>query len=345
MIRPITVLTFLMACGSGLYLYSEKHDVQVLDHTIEKTVQQTEALRDQSRVLATEWTTLNAPERLRDYADKYLTLKSIQPTQFTSLADLDKRLPAIETPAPPAEDGQPLASTTDSDADATAPAVASADGASTDGTSADGPPRPPVSPSTAPQSAVASVEPLHGAPAATPPASPRQAVASVESPRAAPAAEPVATPQQAVASAESLRPPSRTGAGTPNGASSVAMGIAPTISQLPLQAMGRTSDRRTVTAARTQETRATEPRLADARPTEPIWSERQPVAPRPVRPARNPPLQAAANRPEPYYRAPVSAQPTPVAAPYGGSLLGMARSAPPAPRPTPVNATNWYNAN
>jgi hypothetical protein len=35
----------------------------------------------------------------------------------------------------------------------------------------------------------------------------------------------------------------------------------------------------------------------------------------------------------------------PVAAPYGGSLLGMARNAPPAPRPTPVNATNWYNAN
>jgi hypothetical protein len=31
-------------------------------------------------------------------------------------------------------------------------------------------------------------------------------------------------------------------------------------------------------------------------------------------------------------------------APYGGSLLGMARgSMPPAPRPTPVNAT--YNAN
>ena len=55
-------------------------------------------------------------------------------------------------------------------------------------------------------------------------------------------------------------------------------------------------------------------------------------------------MQAAANRPEPY-RAPVSAQPMPVAAPYGGSLLGMARSAPPAPRPTPVNATNWYNAN
>jgi hypothetical protein len=337
MIRPITVLTFLMACGSGLYLYSEKHDVQVLDRTIEKTVQQTDALRDQSRVLATEWTTLNAPERLRDYADKYLTLKSIQPTQFTSLADLDKRLPAIETP-PPAEDGQPLASTTDSDADAAMPSVASTEGLPSPPVPP-GPSVPPGLPTPSP-AAVASVEPTHNTPVATPPMSSRQAVASVESPHATQAAEPSAVPQQAVASAESPRALARMGAGVPT----VATGIAPAVSQPPLQAMGKTPDRRPAMAARTPDMHVNEPKLADARPSEPAWAERQPVAPRPVRPIQNPPMQAAANRPDPY-RAPVSAQPMPVAAPYGGSLLGMARSAPPAPRPTPVNATNWYNAN
>ena len=65
MIRPLTIATFLLACGSGLYLYESKHEVQLLDRTIEKTVHDTTALREQSRLLAAEWTMLNDPERLR----------------------------------------------------------------------------------------------------------------------------------------------------------------------------------------------------------------------------------------------------------------------------------------
>jgi hypothetical protein len=326
MIRPITVMTFLMACGSGLYLYTEKHDVQVLDRTIEATVRQTDAYRDQSRVIATEWTTLNAPERLRDYSDKYLTdglaLKSIQPTQFTSLADLDKRLPAVEMPpAPTADDGLTVASTTDSDADA--PATPPTEDL----------PRPPL-PVAMPQTAVASVEPSRTVqPDATRSDAPRSDM-------------PVK--QEAVASAEPPRALARVGAAN----------LAPAVSQPPLQAM-KTSDRRPAAAARAPdvrqaepklaepklaEPRLAEPRLADARPTEPTWAERQQVVPRPTRPTPNPPLQAAM-RPEPY-RAPVAAQPMPVSAPYGGSMLGMARSYPSAPRPTPVaSGSTWYNAN
>ncbi len=101
MIRPITVATFLMACGSGLYLYQEKHEVQLLDRTIEKTVHETAGLREQSRVLAAEWTMLNDPERLRQYSDKYLVMKSIAPPQFTSLASLDSRLPPVAPETPP----------------------------------------------------------------------------------------------------------------------------------------------------------------------------------------------------------------------------------------------------
>ena len=36
MIRPLTIVTFLMACGSGLYLYQSKHAAQVLDRDIER---------------------------------------------------------------------------------------------------------------------------------------------------------------------------------------------------------------------------------------------------------------------------------------------------------------------
>ncbi|MDR3538840.1 MAG: hypothetical protein P4L71_20265 [Acetobacteraceae bacterium] len=95
MIHPVTCICFVMALGSGLYLYQSKHDAQVLDRTIEKTVHDTDQIRDQTRALRTEWTLLNEPERLRQLAEQYLpNLKPVAPPQFTSLADLDSRLPA-----------------------------------------------------------------------------------------------------------------------------------------------------------------------------------------------------------------------------------------------------------
>jgi hypothetical protein len=103
MIRPFTVLCFLLACGSGLYLYQSKHRVQMLDREIERTVHATEALRDQSRLLGAEWMLLNDPERLRALADQFLTLKTVTPTQFTTLADLDHRLPPVRSPDAPLE--------------------------------------------------------------------------------------------------------------------------------------------------------------------------------------------------------------------------------------------------
>ena len=95
MIRPITCVCFLLACGSGLYLYQAKHRVQVLDRQIEQTVQATDTMREQTRVLHAEWTLLNDPERLQALAEQFLTLKTVAPSQFTSMADLDSRLAAL----------------------------------------------------------------------------------------------------------------------------------------------------------------------------------------------------------------------------------------------------------
>ena len=131
MIRPLTCLTFLVACGSGLYLYQSKHQVQLLDRQIEKAVHETDALREQSRALRAEWMLLNDPERLRQFADEYLSLKPIMPTQFTSMAELDSRLPPPTPNPPPAE--VPVAAASDAvppDAAtvaAAAPATADAD--------------------------------------------------------------------------------------------------------------------------------------------------------------------------------------------------------------------------
>ncbi len=101
MIRPITCVTFLLACGSGLYLYQTKHKVYVLDSQIEQVVRQTEQLREQTRVLHASWTLLDQPERLRQLAGQFLTLQPITPSQFASAADLDSRLPPV--PPPPSE--------------------------------------------------------------------------------------------------------------------------------------------------------------------------------------------------------------------------------------------------
>jgi hypothetical protein len=102
MIRPFTMVCFVLACGSGLYLYQAKHRVQVLDHEIEKTVRATEELRENIRVLHAEWTLQNDPQRLQVLADQFLALKTVAPGQFTSLAELDSRLPPVPQPEAPA---------------------------------------------------------------------------------------------------------------------------------------------------------------------------------------------------------------------------------------------------
>lgn len=116
MIRPLTIICFLLACGSGLYLYQTKHRVQMLDRQIEETVHATDVLREQTRVLHAEWTLQNDPQRLQALADQFLTLKTVQPGQFTSMADLDGRLPAVAAPVPtppPAPEQAPIAKAPD----------------------------------------------------------------------------------------------------------------------------------------------------------------------------------------------------------------------------------------
>jgi hypothetical protein len=108
MIRPFTCVCFLLACGSGLYLYQAKHRVQMIDREIEKIVHATEELRGQTRVLHAEWTLQSDPQRLQALADQFLSLKTVMPGQFTSMAELDGRLPAVRAPEPPPAEPQPV---------------------------------------------------------------------------------------------------------------------------------------------------------------------------------------------------------------------------------------------
>jgi len=132
MIRPFTCLCLAAACGSGLYLYSEKHRTALLDRQISGVIHQTEAARARTGLLRAEWALLNEPGRLQDMADKYLALKPMAPTQFVQLSDLAGHLPAPE-----------------------AANVAAADEAGDDGSAPDAPTAAPVADAAAPADAAA----------------------------------------------------------------------------------------------------------------------------------------------------------------------------------------------
>ncbi len=321
MIRPITIVTFLMACGSGLYLYQSKHEVQLLDRTIEKTLHDTGALREQSRLLATEWNMLNDPERLRQFSDTYLSLKSINPAQYTSLNDLGSRLPAPQIEAPPAAEAPLTLLSTAAPAaplagDDAAQAAAETEAAA-GGEALPVPPIPLVRP----------------APAVTPAAHPIEARIAMSRPVAVapvssdarPADVRSAEPRQADVHAVEPKAQPRVTEARPEVRAQAAAPPRPIVLAAP------------------------RPQPAYSQPAQVAVSSPGPAqAPVPFRqPVQVAPVKFAPVKFAPVQAAPVQAAPTQAAqapAPFSGSLLGMARrSMPPAPRPVPVSAT--YNAN
>lgn len=104
MIRPLTFLCMAAAFGSGLYLYSAKHEAALLDREIARTIRATQAAWERTGLLKAEWALVNEPGRLQDLSDRYLQLKPMAPTQFVRLTDLGSRLPA---PAPYVEPKEP----------------------------------------------------------------------------------------------------------------------------------------------------------------------------------------------------------------------------------------------
>ena len=117
MIRPLSLLCVLLAAGSGLYLYQAKQHGRMLDQQIRETRELTERTRQRIEVLRADYTLLNDPSRLAELVGANLPdLKPTQPAQWTSMADLDKRLPPVggakpaAEPAPLTEEGPPVAS-------------------------------------------------------------------------------------------------------------------------------------------------------------------------------------------------------------------------------------------
>jgi hypothetical protein len=149
MIRPFTIFCALLAGGSGLFLYTKKHETTVLDQQITKIVQDSERVRQQSAMLRTEWALLNQPDRLSALSTRLLPdLHPMAPAQFVRLASLDGTLPAPGSKALAPDPRAPL-----SDDISRANAAAKSDAAS-------GPALPAHSEPAPPPVAVASARPM-----------------------------------------------------------------------------------------------------------------------------------------------------------------------------------------
>jgi hypothetical protein len=154
--------------------------------------------RSRAGVLQAEYALLNDPSRLSDLAGEHLaSLKTTAPTQFTSWADFEKRLPPVGAPvveAPPLEPEAPSAKlpepAPEAKPEAAQPAVASA--------------AHPAQPAAAPRPAPMQAALLAPRPASTP-VSLTASLSPAASPPAAPA-RPVA-PRPVAVSAHPAPPP------------------------------------------------------------------------------------------------------------------------------------------
>ena len=308
MTPPVTGISLVLAVAAVLYTYQSKHEADLIERDIKKIVRETQELRDKTRVLNTEWTLRGNPERLGPYVKQYLTLKPLDPGQFTSFAELTGRLPAPRAMAP-----APVGGTDTTDEPETQPIggrLPAADSADSDTDTAEQLPIPPL-PVPPPPVTIALASPAP-APAAPSPV-------AVPLAKAPPPPAVIAPPPKPMMAAAEPRPAPRP------------------IELRPVEPK--------ITEARAPEARAPEPRPAAPRPMQPaaappIQASMQPpiqaqMQPMPVR--TPPPVQMQA-APRPAY----AAQPN-----YGGSMLGMAHAGGgvPAPSPMPVSTAAWSNGN
>jgi hypothetical protein len=332
MIRPITVICWILALGAGLYLYRAKHEVELMDKHIEQVARETNDIRAESRHFLDEWIRLGEPEQLRKYSDEYLGLKAVMPTQFVRLSDLPAHLPA------------PRADPVDGTVEATAQPEASpaAPGEDADEASSDELPVPPIPP--APTVLTAVTLPAVTAHAATAPAD----TAPADTAPSAIAPSGITPPLQA--RPVTLRPVVQGSTNAQPARPAPAQGPPPAQAQNlpapdlpPLRALGpRLSLRQGLPPLQAQGLppspgQGAPPRnQPDVRPADVQIANGHSVDPRPDTRRAQGQVQAQARPPY---------QPPPYQAPSSGvSLLGTPRGAVPLPLPAPTPVT-WPGSN
>jgi hypothetical protein len=98
MIRPFTLITMLLAAGSGAYLFGVKHRAQVLDDQLASVNKAAQLDAQRITVLQAQWAQETDPTRLTALAREFSTLQPMQPAQLVTVAALRMVLPPAASP-------------------------------------------------------------------------------------------------------------------------------------------------------------------------------------------------------------------------------------------------------
>jgi len=99
MIRSTTILSILIAGALSLALFSLKYQVSDLEGEL-KDLNRAIAREQQAiHVLKAEWSHLNDLQRLRELAERYLGLESIDGSQLSTLSALPLRPESVLVPS------------------------------------------------------------------------------------------------------------------------------------------------------------------------------------------------------------------------------------------------------
>jgi len=100
MIRPFTLITMLLAAGSGAYLFAVKHRAQTLDEQLAGVNQKILLDAQRITVLQAQWALETDPTRLSGLAAQFSPLQPMKPAQLVTLAALRDELPPPDSAAP-----------------------------------------------------------------------------------------------------------------------------------------------------------------------------------------------------------------------------------------------------
>ena len=94
MIRPMALVSLLLAAGSAGFLFVEAHQAQRRERELDRLSKAIQEQREAVIVLEAEWAYLNRLERLQQLAGRHLDLTPITPDRMVRIQDLPVRVPA-----------------------------------------------------------------------------------------------------------------------------------------------------------------------------------------------------------------------------------------------------------
>jgi len=99
MIRPTTLILFVLCAVSGGVLFGVAFEVSALEERLFVLNQEITEDRDAIHVLRAEWSYLNQPERLEGLSQRYLELQPLEGSQLVVIAAVPARPDAVPAPA------------------------------------------------------------------------------------------------------------------------------------------------------------------------------------------------------------------------------------------------------